>query len=241
MPDRVATEELALDRSVFFDLDGCLVDSRAAIAHGINHALADVGLPHRPEPELYRFIGPPLLATFTELLTEHGHDPAGARGCVAAYREVYGQVSLERTRVVPGVDRVLERLAGEVRLAVVTSKPAEFAEPILAVVGLDRWFGGVFAPPLDALEEAKSAALERALSWAGVPSDPARRAAVWMCGDRHHDVDAGRACGTGTVGVTWGIGDRAELEAAGADAIVDDPADLLPLLTAGSTAEVTGG
>ncbi|WP_052669057.1 HAD hydrolase-like protein [Nitriliruptor alkaliphilus] len=220
-------------RSVFFDLDGCLVDSRAAIAHSINHALTSASLPRHAEAALHRFIGPPLLSTFVELLTHHGRDPSGAHDCVAAYRDVYGEVSLERTVVVPGVGLVLERLAGEVQLAVVTSKPAEFAEPILASVGLDRWFSEVFAPPLDALEEPKAAALERALAWAGVSSDPTRRSDAWMCGDRYHDIEAGRACGTATVGVTWGIGDRAELEAAGADAIVDDPADLVPLLTAG--------
>ncbi|WP_052669047.1 HAD hydrolase-like protein [Nitriliruptor alkaliphilus] len=220
-------------RTVFFDLDGCLVDSRAAIAHCINHALTSAGLPRRAEDALHRYIGPPLLSTFVELLLEDGRDPSGAHDCVAAYRKVYGEVSLERTLVVPGVGRVLERLAGEVQLAVVTSKPAEFAQPILVSVGLDRWFGGVFAPPLDALEEPKAEALERALAWAGVGSDPMQRADAWMCGDRYHDIGAGRACGTATVGVTWGIGDRAELEAARADAIVDDPADLVPLLTTG--------
>jgi phosphoglycolate phosphatase len=92
---------------------------------------------------------------------------------------------------------------------------------------------GVFAPPLDALEEPKAAALERALAWAGLASPPERRDEVWMVGDRHHDIDAGHACGTRTVGVTWGIGDREELAAAGAHAIVDAPADLVPLLTAG--------
>jgi phosphoglycolate phosphatase len=43
-----------------------------------------------------------------------------------------------------------------------------------------------------------------------------------MIGDREHDVLAGRACGTATVGVLWGAGDRAELEAAGAHAIVSE-------------------
>jgi phosphoglycolate phosphatase len=41
---------------------------------------------------------------------------------------------------------------------------------------------------------------------------------------------AGQACGTGTVGVTWGAGSREELEAAGADLIVDTPAALVAAL-----------
>ena len=52
-----------------------------------------------------------------------------------------------------------------------------------------------------------------------------------MIGDRSYDVDAAHANAIRAIGVTWGIGDRAELEAAGADAIVERPAELLALLS----------
>ena len=47
-----------------------------------------------------------------------------------------------------------------------------------------------------------------------------RSAAVAMVGDRHHDVEGGRANGC-SIGVTWGFGPDGELEAAGADHVVD--------------------
>jgi phosphoglycolate phosphatase len=47
-----------------------------------------------------------------------------------------------------------------------------------------------------------------------------------MIGDREHDVLAGRACGTASIGVLWGAGDRSELEAAGADRIVAEVPEL---------------
>ncbi|MFA9432131.1 HAD hydrolase-like protein [Egicoccus sp. AB-alg2] len=209
---------------VCFDLDGCLVDSRAAIASCINHALVDAGLEPHDEAALHRFIGPPLLETFTSLLTSAGHDPAGATTCIDAYRSRYAEVSLTHTTAVPGIAEVLAAVATQRSVLVVTSKPREFAAPILAAVGLAGHVEEVHAPALSALEEAKAAALRRALAPFGDALDPA---AVWMVGDRHHDVDAGRAVGTRTLGVTWGIGDRAELEAAGADVVVDTPADLL--------------
>jgi phosphoglycolate phosphatase len=53
-----------------------------------------------------------------------------------------------------------------------------------------------------------------------------------MVGDRHHDVDAGRAHGLHTIGVTWGIGSAAELGEAGADHVVDAPSQLEELLLA---------
>ena len=48
-----------------------------------------------------------------------------------------------------------------------------------------------------------------------------------MVGDRHFDMAAARANGLIAIGVTWGVGTRAELEQAGADLLIDDPSQLL--------------
>ena len=44
-----------------------------------------------------------------------------------------------------------------------------------------------------------------------------------MVGDRHYDIDGGRAHGLRTIGVTWGYGTPDELRTSGADHIVIDP------------------
>ena len=56
-----------------------------------------------------------------------------------------------------------------------------------------------------------------------------------LVGDRSHDAEAARANGIRCVGVLWGIGDEAELRAAGADPIVADPAQLVAALGLGRT------
>lgn len=38
-----------------------------------------------------------------------------------------------------------------------------------------------------------------------------------MVGDRKFDISAGKSAGFRTIGVTWGFGDRQELETSGAD------------------------
>ncbi|MPZ74505.1 MAG: HAD hydrolase-like protein, partial [Nitriliruptorales bacterium] len=105
-------------------------------------------------------------------------------------------------------------------LAVVTTKPLVFAEPIVAAVGLSQYFTGVFGPTLDARAETKTETLGRALAVCGSPGQN------WMVGDRSHDMVAGKAHGARTVGVTWGIGDETELTTAGADHIVAAPQQL---------------
>jgi phosphoglycolate phosphatase len=54
-----------------------------------------------------------------------------------------------------------------------------------------------------------------------------------MIGDRRHDVVAAHAHGLPAIGVTWGIGSREELEAAGAQRVVDSVGELRAALAAG--------
>lgn len=211
--------------AAFFDLDGCLVDSRVPISAAMNAALQDLGLPPRDPEALYGHIGPPLLGSFQQILRAIDADPALAHEAVIAYRRAYPEVAVRSTVPVPGIADVLEDLHGRVTLMVVTSKPVEYAEPILEAVGLRSYFEAVFGPALEALTEPKAAKLEQALTRARV-GDHERRSAAVMIGDREHDVAAGKQCGTSTIGVTWGIGDRRELAGAGADAIVDHPREL---------------
>jgi phosphoglycolate phosphatase len=51
-----------------------------------------------------------------------------------------------------------------------------------------------------------------------------------MVGDRLHDIHAAKANGLRSIGVLWGYGGRAELEAAGADALAATPAEIVPLI-----------
>jgi phosphoglycolate phosphatase len=203
--------------TVLFDLDGVLVDSRAAITTSLNHALAEHGQPTRPPAELYHLIGPALADAFAEL-AGLPRDSDLVVACVASYRAHYRTESLRSTTLVPGMPDVLEQIATTRRVAVATSKPAAFAEPILATLGLRHLFVTVAGPDLNPFGETKAATIAKALEVAGRPAV--------MVGDRRHDIAGAHANGLPAIGVTWGIGDANELRAAGADLLVDDPWEL---------------
>lgn len=217
-------------RAACFDLDGCLVDSRHAISTAINHALVQIGLPARELADLHQFIGPPLSTTFRQCLAEEGDDPsdlARVEAAIAAYRDVYPEMAMTQTPVFDGITDLLDRLAPHMALAVVTSKPAAYAKPIVEAVGLLDWFTDVHGPELHEIEEPKAVKLRWALRTMHVDQQP--RSTV-MIGDRRHDIEAGRTCGTQTVGVLWGIGSREELTQAGADHLVASPSDIADVL-----------
>ena len=203
--------------AVLFDLDGVLIDSRVAITRCINHGLAAVGAPTRDPEELHRFIGPPLIHTFAELA-----GPEHADACVVAYRSRYVTSSLEETLLVPGIDAALAEIAAAVPTALATSKPRALALPLCDRLGLSRHLHVIEGPALDALTETKAETVARALAGLGL----APGADAVLVGDRMHDIEGAHANGLRCIGVLWGIGSRAELEAAGADAIVAEPHEL---------------
>jgi phosphoglycolate phosphatase len=203
--------------AVLFDLDGVLLDSRTAIVRCIGHGLRAVGAAVPAAAELERFIGPPLIDAFAELA---GSERAAA--CLAAYRERYAVSSLEETTLVPGAREALAAVAAVVPVAVATSKPHAYAGPLCDRLGLTPHLRTIAGPALDAPSEVKAVTVGRALAALGLSPG----ADAPLVGDRLHDVEAARANGLRCVGVLWGIGDEAELRAAGADPIVAVPREL---------------
>lgn len=207
--------------AVLFDLDGVLVDSRVPITSCMNHALLANGQPARSVEELVPLVGPPIAKAFAALT---GHAPASelVAACVAAYRERYAVVSIDDAASFDGVPEAVAQLAGDFPLAVATSKPLAFAEPLLDTLKLRAHFAVVAGPDLATVAESKGETIARALAQLGGPD----RAV--MVGDRSFDVLGARENGLPVIGVSWGLGTRDELEAAGATAIIDAPAQLVP-------------
>ena len=198
-----------------------LADSRLAITSCMNHALAEAGREPVDPVELYPLIGPSLSFGFASLLGVDPDDPEVA-ACIASYRSVYAEVSVRDTPTYPGVPEALAEIAAAVpgrRLAVATSKPRAFAEPLIAALGFADAFEAVFAPEMDLHVESKTATVGKALATLGATGGT-------MVGDRHVDMEASRAHGLRAVGVTWGFGSHDELREAGADVLVTTPADL---------------
>lgn len=203
---------------VVFDLDGVLADSRAAIVASFRRALVARGHDDPGERRLAACIGPPPFVAIGGILGLAPDDPEVA-AVVDAYRADYAPTFLDRTPAFAGIPEALTALSVSHRLAVATSKPHRYAAPLVDRLGIGDRILHVSAPRDDKRRSSKTGEVAEALAALGV-----RRAV--MVGDRRFDIEAGHANGIAAIGVRWGIGDLAELEAAGADRIVDTPAEL---------------
>jgi len=210
--------------SILLDLDGTVVDSRPGILASCQAALRALG--HRPDGlDLDGLIGPPLEEVLAVVLAGYGDDRVGE--AALAYREHYGTAGFRETAVYPGLPAALDDLlALDATLYIATSKRRVFAERILDHLGLIDRFAGVHGSEADGTFDRKADLVAHVLDRHGL--GPGR---CLMVGDRRHDAEGARANGVATVGVLWGYGDRAELEAAGVLHIVAEPPELVSIVS----------
>lgn len=215
-----------MHHTILFDLDGTLTDPFDGITRSIRHALVALGVDAPAQPELRWCIGPPLRVSFPKLL---GTDDVGrVEAAVAAYRERYGTVGLFENVRYEGVPEMLRTLRDEGRrLFVATSKPRVVAERIVAHFELAPHFERVYGAELDGRFDHKDALLAHLLETEKLAPEH-----VLMVGDREHDVLGARANGVRALGVTYGYGSLAELNAAGAVATVDRPGEVVAAVRA---------
>ena len=217
---------------LLFDMDGVIADSRVPIARSINHALGTLGLAPRPEPDLYGVVGAPLPDVFADLLAEQGADRSLIPSLMRTYRDRYVELGARETVLYDALPALLEALGARYRLAVATTRPAEFASPVLDALGVGGFFESVTGSPKDAQASVdKATAVARALASVGLDDGQGGEPAP---ADRHgvrpFDVHAARANGLDTIGVTWGVGSETELREAGATWLAHAPRDLAELL-----------
>ena len=209
-----------MSKYVYFDLDGTLTDPFEGISNCIAHALERLGVSPPPDASLRRFIGPPLLEAFDELV---GHDVAPR--ALEYYRERFSDTGWQENVVYPGIRESLNAITGAGYCCfVATTKPHVFAQRILEHFELSKYFTAVYGSELDGTRTDKTELLRYAQRQQSAGRDSV------MIGDRHHDIVGALNNGFRAIGVTWGYGTTEELRGAGADCLAASPAELSGLL-----------
>jgi len=197
--------------AIFLDLDGTLTDPKPGITGAVIHALETLGLDSFSPDQLEWVIGPPLLDSFHKLGAPDPHQ------ALALYRAHYTAGGMYDCTVYDGIHDALKTLAAAGhRLFLATAKPISYATMITAHFDLDPHMEQQFGPELDGTFNDKGDLLHHALGLTGI--DP--KDAV-MVGDRLSDFTAATVNGMKSLGVTWGYGNKVELE--NADALCSSP------------------
>lgn len=210
-----------ITKDIFFDLDGTLTDSGEGIINCAILALEHFGLPIPSREEMRVFVGPPLDETFIKF----GVPAHQTQEAIRIYRTRYIPIGKFENHPYPGIEDALQTLkARGHRLYVATSKPEGTSVEILEKFGLAKYFDRICGATMDGSRSHKADVIAYLLKQAGDV-----RNAI-MVGDTAFDVIGAAAHGIPAIGVSWGYGEVADMEKAGAAAIAHSMDELVELL-----------
>ena len=207
-------------KAVILDFDGTIGDTRGLIVRTMQQTIAELGLPRRTDDECAAMIGLPLKQTFTELIPMS--DATGDL-CAATYRRIFADNN--RPGVVPmfpGVGDTVRRMhAAGMLVTIASSRLRPSLEAFVAEMGLGRYIPYILS--VGDVEHAKPAPdmVLKTLADNGLRPEEAI-----VVGDTVFDIRMAHSAGVRAVGVTYGNGTRADIEAERAEYVIDDFGEL---------------
>jgi len=206
--------------TLVLDLDGTISDPSLGVSRCINHALQSHGFNAVPDNEVEKEIGQPLDEIFLNL------DPAVSTKnipeLVSTYRQRYSEAGYSENVIYPDIVAAVTRVreAG-LALGICTSKRQDFAEKILSLFKISRFFTFVDGGDIGITKEMQ---LARLLSFGSIDHG------AIMVGDRAVDIHSATANGLRSIGVLWGFGSYAELSQASPTYIVETVHELCEIV-----------
>ena len=231
-------------RGVAFDLDGTLVDSAPGLTAAVDNALYALELPMAGEERVVTWIGNGADVLIQRALTwarqeraalraaqgkpsvDHDDIPQAEQQAILRklFDRYYGEVAEEGSFLFPAVADTLGALhAKGLPLALVTNKPTPFVAPILASLDIAKYFTVVIGG--DDVKNKKphpEPLLLVAEKLGRAPAD------LLFVGDSRNDIQAAKAAGCSSIGLTYGYNYGEPISLSEPDYIFDQFNELLP-------------
>ena len=214
-----------MTRLVIFDFDGTLGDTRHNIIVTLQRTMQLRGLEVRGEEQCAATIGLILEQSFMSMYPTM--DMVEAQECVALYRDIFYESIEELTPCLfLGVSDTLARMAAmDIKMSIASSRSSPSLLLFLKNMGVADYFPYVLgADSVESHKPEPEPVLKTLRELDFKPSD------AIVVGDMPVDILMAHNAGVRAVGVSWGNASREELEAAGADWVIDSMEELIGLL-----------
>ncbi|VUT14800.1 phosphoglycolate phosphatase [Klebsiella pasteurii] len=231
-------------RGVAFDLDGTLVDSAPGLTAAVDNALYALELPMAGEERVVTWIGNGADVLIQRALTwarqeraalraaqgkpsvDHDDIPQAEQQAILRklFDRYYGEVAEEGSFLFPAVADTLGALhAKGLPLALVTNKPTPFVAPILASLDIAKYFTVVIGG--DDVKNKKPHPEPLLLVAEKLGLAPGE---LLFVGDSRNDIQAAKAAGCSSIGLTYGYNYGEPISLSEPDRIFDQFNELLP-------------
>lgn len=211
-------------KHILIDLDGTLTDPHIGITTCIRYAMQKMAMPLDEHISLDWCIGPPLKASFLQLLQTA--DEEKAEQALAFYRERFSRIGLFENEVYPYVAVTLKTLREQgYTLWVATAKPTIYATQILKHFALADYFQHIYGSELNGVRTDKGDLIAYILERENLLAEQ-----CIMVGDREFDILGARKNRIKTIAVNYGYGTKEEIAAAKPNYVIDSFAALPTIL-----------
>lgn len=207
---------------VIFDLDGTLLDTLEDLADATNQVCTLHGWPVHPVEAYKQFVGNGAAKLLERVVPADVEiTPELRTQMMEEFTQRYTAEKSRKTAPYPGMPQLLDRLkeAG-ITVAVLTNKPDGAARPVV-----ERYYPGVFDVVQGALPDAPTKP-DPTLLFKLMERIGAQRETTLFVGDSNVDIQTAKNGGLTGCGVLWGFRSRQELQAEGADYLVQTAREL---------------
>lgn len=209
--------------TAIFDLDGTIADTIQDLANAVNFGLRELGCPEHDLENYKKFVGNGAKKLCYRALPDNRK--SDAEKLHKLFREYYNEHFLDNTKLYPDIKNTLEKLSeNNVTLAVATNKPQDFAREIISSLLPDIDFIKVLGGCDERPKKPDTAIISEILT--GLPDDNT----VYMIGDSNVDIQTAKNSGLVSIGCIWGFRSREELEAEGADYIIESADEITEII-----------
>ena len=201
---------------LILDFDGTMGDTRSLITDTMSQTIHSLHLEERSREECAKTIGLPLAECFTTLYP--GMSERMGQQCADTYRVHFERNNRPgRVSPFPGVVETIRELHAQgVIVTIASSRGHRSVEAFVRQLGLERMITYILGG--DDVPRAKPAPDP---VWLTLEHYQTTAAKALVVGDTQYDILMGKRAGAAACGVTSGNGSLEELQAAGADFLVD--------------------
>ena len=201
-------------QGIFLDLDGTVVDSKAAYVETARIAFGTIG-----QKMLEEKIALEIPRRLEQGLAINDITNGETKKFLRVYFSTFYSISKQKAKLMPNVPATLEALSHKAKLALITMRytPRQDIINELECFGISKYFGHV----VTAMDTCKPKPSPEALL-ACMQALKVESKECVIAGDSINDIRAGKAAGAGTVALLSGLFQSEELTKEKPDLILDD-------------------
>jgi len=204
--------------SIFFDVDGTLVNSAGDIAKAMNYTLNRLGIAEKPTREIASYIGTGVRDLARK--STGSDDDNIIDEAVRIFSEYYLSHSTDESTLYPHVKEMLEHFKGK-RKFILTNRYKRFADVTLKGFGIRDYFEAILGGDDESCMKPSACVIDNFLPKLGI-----EKGRSLIVGDMAIDIMTGKNSGIKTCWVTYGLGRSEDLLGLSPDFIVDDIMEL---------------